>query len=177
MPQAPVTQLFVQLAPEVESFAGRLYGVAASVDPSLRISEVGTAAEAWAPVHTGERLGGWIFLAVAGIVLMLSVSGIYALMSFTVSRRTREIAIRTAVGASRGRIVRIVFQRAALQLMIGVALGSLIAVPYLWDGVADDGPRSLVIVSVLLVGAGLAACLVPVRRVLSIDAAAAMKAE
>ncbi|MDX1494230.1 MAG: ABC transporter permease [Longimicrobiales bacterium] len=177
MPQAPVTQLFVRLAPEAESFAGRLYGVAAGVDPTLRVSEVGTAAEAWAPVHTGERLGGWIFMAVAGIVLMLSVSGIYALMSFTVSRRTREIAIRTAVGASRGRIVRIVFQRAALQLLGGVLLGSLIAVPYLWDGVADEGPRSLVIVAVLLVGAGLAACLVPVRRVLSIDAAAAMKAE
>ena len=177
MPQAPVTQLFVRLAPEAEAFGGRLYGLAAAVDPTLRISEVGTAAEAWAPVHTGERLGAWIFMAVAGIVLMLSVSGIYALMSFTVSRRTREIAIRTAVGASRARIVRIVFQRAALQLLAGVALGSLIAVPYLWDGVADEGPGALIIVSTLLVGAGLAACTVPVRRVLSLDAAAAMKAE
>ena len=54
---------------------------------------------------------------------------------------------------------------------------SLIAVPVLWDGVADEGPRSLVVVSILLLGAGLAASLVPVRRALAIQPAAAMKSE
>lgn len=136
-----------------------------------------TAADAWAPVHTGERLGAWIFMAVGAIVLMLSVAGIYALMSFTVSRRTREIAIRTAVGASRGRIVGTVFGRAVIQLVAGVALGGLVAVPVLLDGVADQGPRTLVIVSTLLLAAGVAACLVPVRRALAIQPAAAMKSE
>ncbi|NIR37495.1 MAG: hypothetical protein GWO22_16355, partial [Actinobacteria bacterium] len=90
MPQAPATQLFARLDPEAGPMAGRLYGIVASVDPTLRLSEVGTAAEAWAAVHTGARLAAWIFMAVAAIVLMLSVAGIYALMSFTVSRRTRE---------------------------------------------------------------------------------------
>jgi ABC-type antimicrobial peptide transport system permease subunit len=108
---------------------------------------------------------------------MLSVAGIYALMSFTVSRRTREIAIRTALGARRGQIVRIVFGRAAVQLLVGVALGGLIAVPTLWDGVADQGPRSVVIVSALLLASGLVACLVPVRRALAIEPAAAIKSE
>ncbi|MEQ8330288.1 MAG: ABC transporter permease [Longimicrobiales bacterium] len=177
MPQAPATQLFVRMRPGAEPLAGRLYGLVSAVDPSLRLSEVGTAAEGWAPVHLGERLAAWIFMAVAAIVLMLSVAGIYALMSFTVSRRTREIAIRTAVGAPRGRIVRIVFQRAVIQLLAGVVLGGLIAVPVLWDGVADDGPRSLVIVSALLLSAGVAACLLPIRRALAIDPAAAMKSE
>lgn len=177
MPQAPATQLFARLAPGAGPMAGRLYGIVADVDPTLRLSEVGTAAEAWAPVHTGARLAGWIFIAVATIVLMLSVAGIYALMSFTVSRRTREIAIRTAVGASRGRIVGSVFRRAAIQLLAGVALGALIAVPVLWDGVADEGLRSLVIVSVLLLAAGISASLVPVRRAFAVDAAAAMKSE
>ena len=125
----------------------------------------------------GNRLRSWIFMAVGAIVLMLSVAGIYALMSFTVSRRTREIAIRTAVGASRGQILSVVFGRAALQLLAGVVLGGLIAVPALWDGVVDEGPRSLVIVSTLLLGAGLAACLVPVRRALAIEPAAAIKSE
>jgi predicted permease len=177
MPQAPVTQLFVRLRPDTDPLASRLYGIVAAVDPTLRLSEVGTAAEAWAPVHMGGRVAAWIFMAVAAIVLMLSVAGIYALMSFTVSRRTREIAIRTAVGAGRGQIVSIVFGRAVLQLLAGVALGSLIAVPILWDGVVDQGPRSLVIVSTLLLGGGLAACLVPVRRALAIEPAAAMKSE
>ena len=164
MPGAPVTQLFVRVRPGSGLPAGRLYGILGAVDPTLRLSGVGTAADAWGPVHMGSRLTSWIFMAVAAIVLMLSVAGIYALMSFTVSRRTREIAIRTAVGASRGQILSVVFGRAALQLLAGVVLGGLIAVPALWDGVVDEGPRSLVIVSTLLLGAGLAACLVPVRR-------------
>jgi hypothetical protein len=177
MPQAPVTQLFVRLRPATGPLVSRLYGIVAAVDPTLRLSEVGTAADAWGPVHKGERLGAWILMAVAAIVLTLSVAGIYALMSFNVSRRTREIAIRAAVGAGRGQIVSTVFRRAVLQLLAGVALGGMIAVPVLWDGVVDEGPRSLVIVSTLLLGAGLAACLAPVRRALAIEPAAAMKSE
>jgi predicted permease len=177
MPQPPVTQLFVRVRPEAGPPVGRLYTIVSSVDPTLRLSEVGTAAEAWGPSHTGGRLGTWIFVAVAAIVMMLSVAGIYALMSFAVSRRTREIAIRAAVGASRAQILGIVFKRAVLQLMAGVALGGVIAGPALWDGVADEGPRSLLIVSVLLLAAGLAACLVPIRRALAIQPAAAMKSE
>jgi len=177
MPQPPATQLFMRLRPETGPVASRLYGIVTAVDPTLRLSEVGTAADAWGPVHIGERLAAWIFMAVAAIVLMLSVAGIYALMSFTVSRRTREIAIRTAVGAGRGQIVSTVFGRAVLQLLAGVALGGLIAVPVLWDGVVDEGPRSLVIVSTLLLGAGLAACLVPVRRALAVEPVAAIKSE
>lgn len=177
MPQAPAVQLFARMRPGADPLPARLYGIVASVDPGLRLSAVGTAEDAWRPAHQGERLGAWIFMAVAGIVLMLSVAGIYALMSFTVSRRTREIAIRTAIGARQGQIVGTVFRRAFLQLLVGVALGGIVAVPVLRDGVADNGPRTLVLVSVLLVGAGLAACLVPVRRALAIQPAAAMKAE
>ena len=177
MPQPPATQLFVRMQPDAGPLGGRLYGIVAAVDPTLRLSQFGTAADAWGPVHKGGRLAGWIFVAVAAIVLMLSVAGVYALMSFTVSRRTREIAIRSAVGARRGQIVSVVFRRAAVQLLAGVALGSLIAVPVLWDGLVDEGPRSLVIVSTMLLGSGLAACLLPVRRALAIEPAAAMKAE
>ena len=177
MPQPPAMQVFVRVRPESGPLASRLYEMIAAVDPTLRLSEVGTAAQAWGPVHQGDRVGAWIFMAVVAIVLMLSVAGIYALMSFTVSRRTREIAIRTAVGAPRGQIVRIVFGRVVIQLLSGVALGGLIAVPVLWDGVVDEGPRSLAIVSAVLLGAGLAACLVPVRRALAIEPALAMKSE
>lgn len=177
MPQAPSVELFVRMRPDSGPLASRLYGIVSAVDPTLRLSEAGTAAEAWRPVHLGSRLGGWIFMGMAAIVLLLSVAGIYALMSFTVSRRTREIAIRTAVGAGRRQIVRIIFGRAIVQLLAGVALGSLVAVPVLMDGVADHGPRTLVIVSTLLFGAGVAACLVPVRRALAIEPAAAIKVE
>ena len=177
MPQPPTAQLFVRMSPEADTLVGRLYGIVSAVDPTLRLSEVGTAADAWGPVHTGGRIGAAVFMALVAIVLMLSVAGVYSLMSFAVSRRTREIAIRTAVGAGRGQIVSVVFGRAVVQLLGGVALGALFAAPVLWNTVADEGPRSLVIVSALLLGAGLAACLVPVRRALAIEPAAALKSE
>jgi predicted permease len=177
MPQPPTAQLFVRLRPEAGPLVGRLYGIVSAVDPTLRLSEAGTAADAWGPVHTGGRLGAATFMALAAIVLMLAVAGVYALMSFTVSRRTREIAIRRAVGAPHGPILRSVFGTAALQVLGGVALGSFIAVPILWNGVAVKGVSTLLIVSALLVGAGVAACLVPVRRALAVEPAAAIKWE
>lgn len=177
MPQAPATQIFVRLRSDAGPFAERLYRIVADVDPALRLSQAGTAADAWGPTHQGQRLGAWIFLTVATIVLMLSTAGVCALMSFTVTRRTREIAIRGAMGARRSQIVGFVFRRVAVQLTAGIALGSLIAVPVLWDGLVDEGPRSLLIVAILLLAAGIVACLIPVRRALSIEPATAMKAE
>jgi hypothetical protein len=177
MPQPPTAQLFVRLRPAASPVVGRLYGIVSAVDPTLRLSDVGTAADVWGSVHSGGRLGAVIFMALAAIVLMLAVAGVYALMSFTVSRRTREIAIRRAVGAPHGPILRSVLGRAALQVLGGVSLGSLIAVPILWNGVARKGLDSLVIVSALLVGAVVAACLVPIRRALAIEPAAAVKWE
>jgi ABC-type antimicrobial peptide transport system permease subunit len=177
MPQPPAAQLFVRLAPNAGLPASQLYDVVSQTDPTLRLSEVGTAADAWGPVHAGGRVGATVVVALGAIVLMLSMAGVYALMSFTVSQRTREIAIRTAVGAPRGRILRSVFGKAALQIAAGVALGSVLAAPALRSDLANDGLRSLVIVAALLIGAGVAACLVPVRRALSIEPAAAIKAE
>jgi len=177
MPQPPAAQLFLRVRPDAGPIMGRLYGIVGSVDPTLRLSEAGSAADAWSSVHAGARLGGWIFLAVAGIILMLSAAGIYALMSFTVSRRTREIAIRIAMGARPGQILARVFGRAAFQLLAGVVLGSLVAVPVLWDGVSDHGPRTLVIVSSILLGAGLVSAYLPVRRALGVEPASAIKSE
>jgi predicted permease len=178
MPQPPITQLFVRLRPDMAPLGGRLYGIVAAVDPTLRLSQVGTAAEVWGPVHKGQRLGAWIFMAVAAIVLMLSIVSVSALMSFTVSRRAREIAIRSAMGARRRQIVTFIFRRVSVPLLAGVALGSLIALPVLWGGLeGGDGPRSLVIVSALLLCSALAACLPPVCRALAIEPAVAMKSE
>jgi predicted permease len=174
MPQAPATQIFAHQRPGSEPLAARLHEIVIAVDPSLRVSEAGTLADAWLPVHRGERLIGWIFMVVAGMVLMLSVAGIYALMSFTVSQRTREIAIRTAVGGEPERIVAGILRRALLQLSLGALVGLVIAFPVLRDSLAG-GIRNLVIVVVLLVGAGLVSCAVPIRRALRIQPSHAMK--
>jgi hypothetical protein len=174
MPQAPATQLFVRLRPGSEPVTTLLYEVIAAVDPTLRLGELGTVEQAWRPAHQGARLGGWILMLVAGMVLTLSVAGIYALMSFTVSQRTREIAIRRAVGAAPAGIVATVFKRAFIQLGLGVAVGLLVASPVLLD--AESGSaRNVLIVAGLLFVAGLASCVVPIRGALRIHPSQAMK--
>lgn len=174
MPEAPATQIFVRLRPGSEPITTLLYDVIAAVDPTLRVSQLYTVEDAWAPVHEGARIFAYIFMAVAAIVLMLAAAGVYALMSFTVSQRTREIAIRLAVGAAPRQIAFSIFRRAFIQLGVGVALGLVVAWPAIGDAASGD-PKNVLIAVLVLMGAGLASCLLPIRRALRIEPAAAVK--
>ena len=75
-----------------------------------------------------SRMTAAAFVAITLSVLMLSSAGIYALMSFTVSQRRKEIGIRIALGADWKRIVASIFSRAFLQLAAGAALGAALGV-------------------------------------------------
>jgi ABC-type antimicrobial peptide transport system permease subunit len=106
-------------------------------------------------------------------VLLLSAAGIYALMSFTVTQRTREIAIRLAVGAAPRRILTSIFTRAFLQLGLGVAVGLVVAFPVLRS--SANGPRDALIAASVILVTGLVSCLLPIRRALRIHPASAVK--
>ena len=114
-------------------------------------------------------------LTLAGLAFLLSVAGLYALMSFTVSQRTREIGIRVALGAGRGDIIGTVVRRAAIQLGIGLALGA----PWAWvllhsqrnDRQIAPANIPLTIAATLACAAlvGLIACAAPTLRGLRIQ--------
>lgn len=157
------------------AFAPRLRTLAAEVDPTLRLTDVQPLTD----VGGGEAKMNWTLTWVAWIVgfvvLMLSATGIHALMSFTVTRRTREIGIRAALGASQGRIVAGIFSRAFVQIGAGVVVGSLLAVLM---GVGSlRGVLLLVAADVIMLLVGLTACALPLRRALAIDPTDALRAE
>ena len=107
-----------------------------------------------------------------GILVMLAASGIYAIMSFSVAERTREIGIRTTLGARRGSIALTVARRAVAQLGVGVLLGMPIARwLFLQLQVGSKYPASVVVlilgVSVVVL-IGLLACTAPTLRALRI---------
>jgi putative ABC transport system permease protein len=167
-------QLAVRLR-DPDAFATRLRTIAAEVDPTIRLTDVKPLTDAGG----GEAQVNWALTGVAWlisfIVLLLSATGIHSLMSFTVARRTREIGIRAALGASPGLIVRGIFSRAFVQIGAGVLAGSALA------ALLGLGSTRQVL---LLLGAdglmlivGLTACAVPLRRALRIDPTEALRAE
>ena len=153
---------------EPASFAPRLRELAHAVRPELRLQGVlpmnGPIDRSNQMERITARVFSWGTAMVALIALLISVAGTYSVLSFTVSRRTREIGIRVALGADRKQIVRETFARTMRPMGIGVVVGAL---AWLW--IAGDELDLLVISALLLVIVGLVACGVPVRRALRIE--------
>jgi predicted permease len=177
-PSLPLVGRAGQIAVRVRDpgeFAMRLRTIAADVDPTIRLTSVQPLAQAGG----GEARINWALTSVAWlvgfIVLLLSATGIHALMSFTVARRTREIGIRAALGARPGRIVAGIFSRAFLQIGTGVVVGSALAAMLGLDSTRDV--VLLLAADGIMLVVGLAACAVPVRRALTIDPTEALRAD
>jgi predicted permease len=177
-PRLPVPGEAVSLAVRVrdpEAFATRLRTVAAAVDPTIRLTDVQPLAQAGG----GEAKMNWTLTSIAWLValtvLVLSATGIHALMSFTVARRTREIGIRAALGASPRRIVAGIFQRAFLQISVGVLAGSALAAVFGLGSVRQV--LLLLAADGIMLAVGLAACALPLRRALSINPTEALRSE
>ena len=176
-PRLPMPGANVSLALRVhdpEGFARRLRAVVAAVDPTVRLTDVQPLTQ----VGGGEaRLNWtltWVAWLVSFIVLLLSATGIHALMSFTVTRRTREIGIRVALGARPGGIVARIFSRALLQVGAGVLAGSGLAA--LWGLPSMREVLLLLAADAVMLSVGLAACFLPLRRALRIDPTEALRA-
>jgi putative ABC transport system permease protein len=110
-----------------EGFPGRFREIAAGVDPTIQLRRVTLLSDFYGQLRSFWRYVTWAVGLITLSVLLLSAAGIYALMSFTVAQRTREIGIRTALGAHPRRILLNVFGRVTMQLVVGVLLGSLLA--------------------------------------------------
>lgn len=161
-------------ARDPDAFTTRLRTIAADVDPTMRPTDV----QLLTHVGGGEATIHWTLTAVAWlisfIVLLLSATGIHALMSFTVARRTREIGIRAALRATPRPIVAGIFSRAFLQIGAGVIAGSGLAALM---GIGSTREVLLLLANGIMLAVGLAACAVPLSRALRIDPADALRAE
>jgi putative ABC transport system permease protein len=123
----------------------------------------------------------FIVFGVAGLVL--SSIGLYAVMTFSVSRRVREIGIRLALGATAGAVIHLVLRQAAAQVVIGMAIGMVvgsglvrIARAALFQ-VQPNDPIVTLLVATVLGGTALMACLVPARKATRVDPMIALRTE
>jgi predicted permease len=169
----------------------RVRELAAGVDPVLRLTEVQRLDEAAQGMLWIVRLWLRLTLGLTAIAILLSLAGIYAVLSFTVARRTREIGVRVALGAPRARVIGAIFRKPLTQVAAGVAVGfTLVTVAaYLLVGHQPDGqPRTgdgltlghvalLVTHGVFMLGVCMLACVVPTRRALRVEPTEAMRAD
>jgi hypothetical protein len=161
-------------------FSSRLRDMTAAVDPTLRLRVV-TLSEMKRQQMMGLRLMLFGTSLVIVSVLLLSAAGIYAMMSFTVAQRRREIGIRAALGADGRQLLRSIFAKAALQLAAGVVAGIVLAV--MADRASDGellglfGRALLPVTAVVMTSVGLLATIGPARRSLRIQPTEALRAE
>jgi putative ABC transport system permease protein len=161
---------------------------ASDVDPSLRLVNLKRVNEANNDVLWTMTLWMRITAVMAAVALVVSLAGIFSVLSFTVARRTREIGVRVALGASRHRVVLATFRRPLFQVAVGVLLGTLIifAGAVLIRNTELPGfERQLTFLDMgMIVGYGfvmlavcMLSCVVPTRRALSIEPTTALRTE
>jgi predicted lysophospholipase L1 biosynthesis ABC-type transport system permease subunit len=163
------------------TFGPRLRAIAAAVDPTLRLDAILPMAEL--SQASARFLDFWfrLTLLVSVMAVVLSLAGIYAVMSFTVARRTREIGIRVALGASAPRVIASVFARPLTQVGVGVAVGGMLAglllVGMTGGTPSVTGAALLAAYAALMLGVCLLACIAPTRRALRVQPTQALRVD
>jgi putative ABC transport system permease protein len=158
-------------------------GEIAAVDPAVPATFV-RSMDQWLGVSIAPRRFNLELVAgFALAALLLAVIGVYAVSASSVAQRTREIGIRSALGASKAQVILLVLQSALGPVLLGLTAGiagalfSGRAIASLLFGVAPHDPLSLVIVTVTLIGAALIASYMPARRAGQVDPVVALRAQ
>lgn len=154
----------------------------AETSPDLALYWVQTLDEARRIQTSGYRIIGTIFGVFAAVALVLAAAGLFGVLSFHVSQRTREIGVRRALGAPDNRILRMVMRASGLQILIGIVIGMGL-LPLMGRALGDilnDSPYDPAIYSsvlIIMLVIAVAATLTPTRRALKVDPAAALRYE
>ena len=183
--QAPITgmSLVVRAASEPTALTSAVRGEVQALDRDLPIHNVKTMGTVIAESVADQRLNMLLLGIFAGVALILSVIGIYSVMSYTTTQSTREIGIRMALGAQPMDVLKLIIGHGAMLSLIGVALGLTVAfgltrlMVSLLYGVTATDPLTFASVPVVLIAVSLVACYLPARRAIKIDPMVALRYE
>jgi predicted permease len=182
--------LIVRGRGEPLAVAPRIRELAASVDPTLRIEAMARIDQTKTPKLWFLGLWMRIIGGLTAVALLLSLAGIYAVLSYTVARRTREIGVRVALGSDARRVITSIFRKPLTQVAIGVVAGAGLIVlgtigaqnttefsAFKGRGLTTGELAMLVGYSILMLGVCLLACVVPTMRALRVQPTEALRAE
>jgi predicted permease len=176
------------------NFVVRVKGRAADLIPSMRgellaldsmlsVSGINPMSEQIGKAISGMRLASSLIGVFGLVALLLASVGLYGVMAWTVSRRTREIGVRMALGAQATDVLKLILKQGMSLVAIGVAAGLSVTfiatrlIDSLLYGVSRTDPATFAIVVLLLAGAALLACYVPARRATKVDPMVALRHE
>jgi putative ABC transport system permease protein len=154
-----------------------------SMNDDIPVTDVRTMSELLSLQFSQSRFVMILLGAFAGLALILTVVGLYGVMAYSVSRRTREIGVRLALGAQRSAVLAMVLRDAAILLLAGIGIGtmaSLVSTPMLKSmlyGAAPRDPLVLAVVCISVAFAGLLAAYIPAFRAASVDPTQALRSE
>jgi putative ABC transport system permease protein len=152
-----------------------------AVDHDQASTDIHTAEEALNNSLAEPRLYTVLLGVFAALALSLAAVGIYGVMSYAVTERTREIGVRMALGAQAGSVLKMVIGQGMTLALIGVAIGSGAAVALtrlmsnLLFGVSATDPMTFVVIAILLSIVALLACYIPARRAAKVDPMVALR--
>jgi ABC-type antimicrobial peptide transport system permease subunit len=175
--------LVVRTRGDAAALAPTVRAAVRSVDPSQPIVNLATMEDVVERSTAQRRFALLLFIAFGVVALLLASAGIYGVLAGRVAERTREIGLRSALGATPRSIVRMVMGEGAVLTGAGIVLGlggALLLSRFLRAllyGVEPADPATLGAVAAVLTVVALAACLVPAVRALRIDPMAALRAE
>ncbi|MEX2262195.1 MAG: ABC transporter permease [Bryobacteraceae bacterium] len=163
-----------------ESLAPTLRRIAGDVSPMLRLHDIQSLDRAVSGDARVWRAFANLIVLGSAIVLFLSLAGIYAVTSFTVSRRTREIGVRVALGAQVPRLIAEIFRRPLLQVAAGVVAGcgllAVVAFARSASGVAMARDAALLLAyGIAMMGVCVLACIGPILRALRVEPVEALR--
>jgi predicted permease len=165
------------------SAAPQMRAIAAAMSNALPALSIRSLEEAVAVSLTPQRVGAFVAGSLGLVGVLLAAIGVYGVTAYTVSRRTREIAIRSALGAQRGAVVRLVLRQAIWLTTIGCTVGLVLSavtgqvISTLLVGVSPIDPATLLGAVLLCAMVAMAACYVPISRALRIESSDALRAE
>ena len=151
--------------------------------PGIRIRHVHPMEDLLAITVGKERALAMLSVAFGLLAVVLASVGLYGVMAFQVSARTREIGVRMALGASRAQVIRMVVGQGLTLVILGVAIGVPLAIAgarslrALLYGVTPFDPLTLAASSVVLVAVGVVASLLPSRNAARVDPLIAIRSE
>jgi putative ABC transport system permease protein len=166
-----------------EAYGASIREMIHAIDREVPFFDVRSADDLVAESLGPRRFNMYLLTCFALVALLLASVGLFGVMAYLVSQRTRDIGIRLALGASRGDVLRMILGQGLLLTVVGAVLGVAagFAITDLMRGllfsVTPRDPTTFVIVPVLLIVVALLACYVPARRAMRVDPLVALRAE